>query len=29
MCARTEIGHGTGRRLEVADIFRAYGEAYR
>jgi hypothetical protein len=29
MCARTDIGHGTGRQLEVADIFRAHDEAYR
>lgn len=29
MCARTDIGHGTGQRLEVADIFRAHGEAYQ
>jgi Putative transposase/Transposase zinc-binding domain len=29
MCARTDIGHGTGQRLEVADIFRTHGEAYR
>ena len=29
MCARTEVGHGTGRPLEVAAIFRAHGEAYR
>jgi hypothetical protein len=29
MCARTDIGHGTRQRLEVADIFRAHGEAYR
>lgn len=29
MCARTEVGHGTGQPLEVATIFRAYGEAYR
>jgi hypothetical protein len=29
MCARTDTGPGTGQRLEVADIFRAYGELYR
>jgi hypothetical protein len=29
MCARTEVGHETRYPLEVADIFRAHGEAYR
>jgi hypothetical protein len=29
MCARTDIGHGTGQRIEVADIFRAHSEVYR
>lgn len=29
MCARTDIGHGTGQQLEVADVFRVHGEAYR
>lgn len=29
MWTRSEVGHGTGRALEVADIFRVYGEAYR
>jgi Putative transposase/Transposase zinc-binding domain len=29
MCARTEVGDGTGHALEVAAIFRAHGEGYR
>jgi hypothetical protein len=29
MCTRPEVGHETGHPLEVATIFRAYGEAYR
>ncbi len=29
MAARCDAGHGTPRRLEVADIFRMHGEAYR
>ena len=29
MCARTDIGHGTRQRIEVADIFRTHGEVYR
>jgi hypothetical protein len=29
MWARTDIGHGTRQRIEVADIFRTHGEVYR
>ena len=29
MWTRSKVGHGTGRALEVADIFRVYGKAYR
>jgi hypothetical protein len=29
MGARGSAGHGTGHKLEVADIFRAHGETYR
>jgi hypothetical protein len=29
MCTRPEVGHETGHPLEVATLFRAYGEAYR
>ena len=29
MCASTDHGDETGQRLEIADIFRAHGDAYR
>jgi Putative transposase/Transposase zinc-binding domain len=29
MCTRPDLKHGTGRRVEIADIFRAHGEVYQ
>jgi hypothetical protein len=29
MCTRPDSRHGTGQRVEIADIFRAHGEAYQ
>ena len=29
MCTRPDTRHGTGQRMEVADIFRAHGDAYQ